>query len=252
MRTLLPDVCAFEPNSTSASPTALVIYAYFERTRPIPKGFTHVIEAMFDTRTTAGRALADELVEAGVEADVVLAIPRGGLPVGRAVADALDAPLDVVVAKKVGAPGNPELAIGAVASDGTSWLNDELVANLGVDDERLEVGIEDARATAATKLERYRGERAPLDVAGKRVVVVDDGVATGATTRACLRQLRAGGADSLVLAVPVGPPDTLVELEAEADDIVTVERPASFYAVGAHYRDFSQVSDDEAVTYLEE
>lgn len=203
---------------------------------------------MFENRADAGRRLAAKLREEGVAADVVLAIPRGGLPVARPVADALGAPLDVVVARKLGAPGNAELAIGAVADDGTLRLNDDLVARLGVDQTYVEEERERQLERAREKAARYdRG----TDLAGKRVVVVDDGVATGATTAACLRRVRAAGASHLTLAVPVGPPDALRSLEGEADAVFALAEPASFGAVGAHYREFGQVPDEEALEYLQ-
>ncbi|WP_142859364.1 phosphoribosyltransferase [Salinigranum halophilum] len=206
---------------------------------------------MFDDRTDAGRQLADLIEGHDVEADVVLAIPRGGLPVGRAVADALAVPLDIVAARKLGAPGNPEFAIGAVASDGTVFLNDEYIDQLGVDESYVDDAIERERAAAQEKVDRYRGDRPPLDLHDKTVVVVDDGVATGATTIACLRQIREAGAARVVLAVPVGPPDTIERLGAEADEVLCVETPPSFMAVGQFYASFTQVSDDEAMRYLD-
>ncbi|WP_232685778.1 phosphoribosyltransferase [Halobacterium zhouii] len=206
---------------------------------------------MFADREDAGRRLASLLEQRGVALDVVLAIPRGGLPVGRAVADRFGVPLDVVAAKKLGAPHNPELAIGAAAGDGTVWLNDDLVARLGVDEAYLDAERERATTTAREKTETYRAGRPPLDLAGKRVAVVDDGVATGATTRACLDAVRALGAASVVLAVPVGPRDSLDALAAHADDVVCVETPAVFSAVGQAYRNFSQVNDEAAMSYLE-
>ena len=206
---------------------------------------------MFEDRTDAGQQLADLLVDSDVTADVVLAIPRGGLPVGRAVADALDAPLDIVAARKIGAPGNPELAIGAVAADGTVWLNDEYVESFGVDEAYLDGAIDRERAAAREKVDRYRGDRDPPPLAGATVVVVDDGVATGATTMACLRQIRNAGAARIVLAVPVGPPDTIERLHAEADEVICVETPPYFGAVGQFSESFAQVSDEEAMTDLE-
>jgi len=205
---------------------------------------------MFRDRTDAGRQLAARLREHDVAADVVLAIPRGGLPVGRAVADSLGVPLDVVAARKLGAPGNPELAIGAVASDGTVWLNESLIDDLGVGEAYVDEQVERERAAAAAKVERYRGERPALDLTGKRVVVVDDGVATGATTAACLGQVRNAGAESVVLAVPVAPPDTVERLRGEADAVIAVEVPSPFYAVGQFYDTFEQVPDERAMTYL--
>lgn len=205
---------------------------------------------MFENRTDAGRRLAAELLTRGVEADVVLAIPRGGLPIGRAVADELDAPLDVVVAEKLGAPSNPELAIGAVAGDGSRWLNEDVIGQLGVSNTYLERVTEQEAANAREKVDAYRGGEPMADLAGKRVVLVDDGVATGSTAIACLRQIRAQNPAHVVFGAPVGPRDTFGVLESEADEVVLLEVPSYFGAVGQHYRSFSQVSNQEALTYL--
>jgi predicted phosphoribosyltransferase len=206
---------------------------------------------MFENRTDAGRRLAALLEERDVSADLVLAIPRGGLPVGRAVADVLDVPLDIVAARKLGSPGNPELAIGAVASDGTVWLNDDLIDDLGVTEAYVEEEIERERAAALAKVEQYREGRPPLDLDGQAVIVVDDGVATGATTTACVRQVKNAGAARVILAVPVAPPRTVDRLREEVDEVVCVETPASFGAVGQFYDVFEQVSDERAKAYLE-
>lgn len=206
---------------------------------------------MFRDRTDAGERLADLLEDHGVEADVVLAVPRGGLPAGRAVADRLGSPLDVVAARKIGAPNNPELAIGAVASDGTTWLNDRLIADIGVDEAYVDAQAEVEREAAEEKVRRYRAGRDPLDLAGKSVVIADDGVATGATTIACVRQVRNAGAERVLLAVPVGPPDSIERLQEEADEVVSVATPHHFGAVGQFYEVFDQVSDEEAMEYLE-
>jgi len=206
---------------------------------------------MFENRGDAGERLADLLADRGVEADVVLGIPRGALPVARPVADRLDADLDVIVARKMGAPHNEELAIGAVASDGSVWRNEDLIGRLGVDDAYVEREAERTAESAREKLETYRGTTDPPAVRGRKVVVVDDGVATGATARACLRQVLDGGAERIVLAVPVGSPDSLAALESFADDVYAVEEPAGFRAVGQYYRDFGQVSDAEARRYLD-
>jgi putative phosphoribosyl transferase len=204
----------------------------------------------FQDRTEAGEFLAEELRERGVDADLVLAIPRGGLPLGRAVADELDAPLDVVVAKKIGAPGNPEYAIGAVASDGSVWRNEEAIRGTRSDDEYFQEQRERKAAEARQKVDRYRGGRSEPNLAGKTVVVVDDGVATGSTVRACLAKLRDSDADRVVLAVPVGPPSSIAELEEGIDEVVCLETPGSFMGVGQFYRNFGQVSDEEAMAYL--
>lgn len=206
---------------------------------------------MFTDREDAGHRLADDLGARGVEADLVLAIPRGALPIGRVVADRLSAPLDVIVAEKIGAPNNPELAIGAVAGNGSYWLNDDLVARLGVSEEYVERQRAREAGNAREKVELYREGDPTPDLSGRRVLVVDDGVATGATAIACLRQVRAADAERVVFGVPVGPEEAFAELRDEADELVIVEVPDSFGAVGRHYRSFPQISNEEALTYLE-
>ncbi len=206
----------------------------------------------FQDRTDAGRRLADALLDRSIEADIVLAIPRGGLPLGRAVADALGVPLDIVVASKIGAPHNPEFAIGAVARDGSAWLDQDTIDRFGIDEAYVERERRREAENADLKAERYRGDRGAPDLEGKTVVVVDDGVATGSTAIAAVRLVRERGAERVVLAIPVGPPDTVVELEGETDDVVCLSTPANFGAVGQFYDRFGQVSDDEAIAYLQE
>ncbi len=206
---------------------------------------------MFRDRTDAGRQLARELRERATAVDVVLAIPRGGLPLGRAVADELDVPLDVIVAKKIGAPDNPEFAVGAVSSDGHLWVNEDALGRNRFDRGYVERRREEVESEARQKAQRYRGEHPPPDLAGKRVVVVDDGVATGATATACIRTVRAAGADEVVLAVPVGSPRTVEELRSEADEVVCLQTPSNFYAVGQFYENFRQVPDEEAIALLD-
>ncbi|MFB6233906.1 MAG: phosphoribosyltransferase [Halopenitus sp.] len=204
---------------------------------------------MFQDRTDAGQQLADVLRERDLDADLVLGIPRGALPVARPVADALGVTLDIVVAKKMSAPENPEFAIGAAASDGSVYLDDETIERLGVDSEYIERERERSAETAREKVETYRqGE--PPEVAGKSVVVVDDGVATGATMTACVRHLQAQDADRIIVAVPVGSPRSLAELEADADEVIALDEPEGFRAVGQFYRRFGQVSDEKAIAYL--
>ncbi len=201
---------------------------------------------MFKNRTDAGQKLAHILDDHDTEADIVLAIPRGGLPIGRVVADYLQIPLDIVSARKIGAPQNPELAVGAVASDGTVWLNETLIDELEIEDTYLEDQIEHQRQAALDKVKRYRGDRPLREYSGKTVLIVDDGVATGATTIACIRQIKNAGADRVVLAVPVAPPDTIETLQSEADEVICVESPPHFGAVGQFYESFEQVSDERA------
>ena len=206
---------------------------------------------MFADRADAGRRLADRLAAEGIRADVVLAIPRGGLPVARPVADRLGARLDVVVAQKLGAPNNPELAVGAVAADGSLYRNEDLVARLGVTDEYVARERDREAENAREKVREYRGGDPVSNLAGKHVVVVDDGLATGATAIACLRQVRAADAERVVLAVPVSAPDSLDRVQSEADAVVYLDAPAGFGAVGQYYRDFGQVADEKAIAYLD-
>jgi hypothetical protein len=200
----------------------------------------------------AGEQLARVLSERGVDADLVLAVPRGGLPLGRAVADALGAPLDVVVASKIGAPGNPEYALGAVASDGSVWRNERAIRAAGASESYFREQREIEAGTAREKAASYRGGRAEPALAGKSVVVVDDGVATGSTIRACLRMLETADARRVVLAIPVGPPGTIQDLEGLADEVVCLATPAGFRGVGQFYDRFDQVSDAEAMSYLDD
>ncbi|WP_435359863.1 phosphoribosyltransferase [Haloarchaeobius sp. DFWS5] len=203
----------------------------------------------FSDRRDAGERLAETLDEHDVGADVVVAVPRGGVPVGRIVADELGVPLGVVVAKKLGAPNNPELAIGAVAADGSIWRNDGLIRRLRVDEPYVEAERQRVARIAREKQDRYVvGD--PVDVAEKRVVVVDDGVATGATMFACVESLRNAGAAWVTVAVPVAPPGTVEELRTVADDVIAVETPPHFAAVGQFYDQFGQVSDEEAIAHL--
>lgn len=206
---------------------------------------------MFTDRTDAGEQLATEVRRSAFGVDVVLGIPRGGLPVARPVADELGVPLDVVVASKVGSPDNPELAVAAVADDGTTWRNESLVDKLDLPPGYLDDGTERERRAAREKFERYREGRPPLSLDGERVCIVDDGLATGATMFACVERVRAAGAASVAAAVPVGSPRTADELDGRVDHLVVLERPRSFRAVGQFFRDFSQVSDEEAMALLD-
>ncbi|WP_226480056.1 phosphoribosyltransferase [Natrinema amylolyticum] len=206
---------------------------------------------MFDDRTDAGERLAAELEARDFAVDVVLGIPRGALPVARPVADALDADLDVVVARKMGAPQNPELALGAVASDGSVWYNDDLIDRVNASEEYLEEVRAEEADNAREKADRYRDTDDLPDLQGQRVLLVDDGVATGATATACLRQVQDTGADWVGLAIPVGSPRAVDDLEREADAVIALETPADFRAVGQFYRTFGQVSDEEALEYLD-
>jgi putative phosphoribosyl transferase len=205
-------------------------------------------------RSEAGRILAGAVVEAGVIDDgvvpLVLGIARGGVPVAAEVASALNGDLDVAVARKIGAPGNPEFAIGAVAGEGRPLLNERVITDHRVPSDYVSRTLEEARAEIARREAVYRSGWGPLPVRGRTVIVVDDGVATGSTLIAVLRSVKALGAASVVCAVPVGPPDTIGGLAEEADAVVCPLRPRWFSAVGGWYDDFGQLSDDDVVSGL--
>lgn len=206
----------------------------------------------FRDRIDAGQRLARRLdAYRGADA-LVLGIPRGGVPVAAEVARLLDAGLDVVVARKLGAPGFPELAMGAVTANGGRFLNDSVISELGVSPEYLGRAIEEQTVEARRREERFRGGRPPPRIAGRTVIVVDDGLATGATMRASVRSVRAGGPARLVVAVPVGAPQSCAALRAEADEVVCAYQPEEFWAVGYYYQHFEPVGDDEVNAILGE
>jgi predicted phosphoribosyltransferase len=207
-------------------------------------------EPRFADRSDAGRQLADRLAAMRPERPVVVALPRGGVPVGAEVAAALGAPLEILAVRKLGAPTNPEYGIGAVTEDGRRLVDEEAVAVLRVGELDLARIVDRESAELRRRVELYRAGRPPLDVAGRAVIVVDDGVATGLTDAAALRSVRRRGAARVVLAVPVGPPDSIDRLRAEADDVVCLLEPPELRGVGQWYDDFSQVSDDEVVALL--
>jgi putative phosphoribosyl transferase len=210
-----------------------------------------MIERVFRDREEAGEALAAAVARVVAEPATVLAIPRGGVTVAGPVARSLGAPLDVVIPRKLGAPGNPELAIGAVAP-GVRVLHERAVRQLGVSMEYIQREAALQETEIARREAAYREGRAPAPVAGRTVVVVDDGVATGATAVAALRWARAASASRVVFAAPVGPPAARASLEVEADDVVLLEEPFGFLAVGEWYRDFDQVTDEAVLDVLRE
>lgn len=208
---------------------------------------------MFANRRAAGRRLCRRLRHLRGAAPVVLALPRGGVPVGFEIARDLGAPLDIVLVRKIGVPGQPELALGAVV-DGAApqvIINEDLAAALGV--ERSWIEAETARQLEEIERRRlaYRGAAAPEALAGRTVIVVDDGIATGSTVRTALRAIGNAGAAKIVLAVPVAPRDTLDALRGEVDEIVCLSCPDPFFAVGAHYAQFAQLTDAEVVALLQ-
>jgi putative phosphoribosyl transferase len=206
----------------------------------------------FHDRTQAGQLLARELAELSGRPDaIVLGVPRGGVVVAYEVAKALDVPLDVHITRKIGAPHNPELAIGAVASDGTTFLDQALIRSMHVSNEYIQAEVERQRQEIGRRLTAYRGARPEPDVEGKTVVLVDDGVATGATVLTSLRALRQRRPAQLILAIPVGAASSLRMLRPEADRIICLHAPEEFWAVGAFYAYFDQTSDKKVIHLLQ-
>ncbi|OBB97066.1 phosphoribosyl transferase [Mycobacterium sp. 852002-30065_SCH5024008] len=212
-----------------------------------PNGFLRrTATRTFGDRREAGHALAEQLMSYRDRDDVlVFGLARGGVPVAWEVAAALHAPLDVFLVRKLGVPRWSELAMGAVASGGGVVMNDDVVSSLRISDEQVREVIESETAELARREDAYRGGRPVADPRDKVVILVDDGIATGASMLAAVRAVRAAGPRSIIVAVPVGPPSSCRELELEADEVVCVTMPPGFEAVGQVYGDFHQVSDDE-------
>jgi predicted phosphoribosyltransferase len=209
-------------------------------------------EIIFADRRDAGRRLAEKLEPFRGEQPLVLGIPRGGVPVAAEVARALGAPLDVVVVGKIGSPENPEYAIGALAESGAHTLSERAVRAAGMSDAQLRALIARVEGELRERVSRYRGARPPLEVAGRTVILVDDGLATGRSALAAVLSLRTRGAARVVIAVPVAPPASLDALRVEADEVVCVETPDRLWAVGLWYEDFRPTSDEEVAALLAE
>jgi len=207
---------------------------------------------MFENRIDAGQSLGARLKEFAAEEDVlVLALPRGGVPVGFEVARALNAPLDVFLVRKLGVPGHEELAMGALASGGVRLLDAKTVRVLNVSPEQVEEVIRREALELDRRERLYRGEREALDVLGRTVILVDDGMATGLTMRAAITALRHKRVQRIIVAVPVAARDTCEEMESAADAIVCLYTPLEFFAVGQWYWNFSQTTDDEVRDLLQ-
>jgi putative phosphoribosyl transferase len=207
---------------------------------------------MFTDREEAGRRLAPRLEHLRGEDVVVLGLPRGGVPVAARVAEKLGAPLDVIVVRKLGVPFQRELAMGAIGEGGVRVLNDEIVQLAGVSDWELREVEQRERAELERRARVFRGDRPRLSLDGRTAVIVDDGIATGSTAMAACRVARAQGARRIVLAVPVAPPDWTDRIGADADELVCIETPEPFFAIGQWYADFSQTSDEEVTRCLEQ
>ncbi|GLC25672.1 phosphoribosyltransferase [Roseisolibacter agri] len=209
--------------------------------------------ARFRDRVDAGRALAAELRRYADDPDVrVLALPRGGVPVAYEVARALRAPLDVFIVRKLGLPWHEELAMGAIASGGIVVLDEDLVRRAGVSDDELASVLASERRELERRERRYRGDRTPPDIAGRTVILVDDGLATGASMRAAVAAVRQEGPRRVVVAVPIAAPETCEAIRREVDDVVCARTPERFEALGRWYDDFRQTEDAEVHDLLED
>jgi len=208
---------------------------------------------LFRNRTDGGRALAAKLQAYANRPDVlVLALPRGGVPVGFEVARALHAPLDVFLVRKLGLPGHEELAMGAIASGGVRVLNDEVMRLVRVPPEVVDMVAAEEQQELARRERTYRGDRQPVNVRGRTVILVDDGLATGSTMRAAAAALRGMHPNKIIVAVPVAAAETCAEMKGEVDEVICGATPSPFRAVGLWYQDFSQTSDDEVRELLQQ
>lgn len=210
------------------------------------------VRTPFENRFEAGRILGTRLGALHLANPVVLALPRGGVPVALEVARALEAPLDLLLVRKIGVPWQPELAVAAVmgGAEPVVVVERHIQAETGVKQEYIEQRAQEELAEIERRRRTYLADRAPVPVAGRTAIVVDDGIATGTTMRAALKGLRRRNPARLVLAVPVAPPDTINELRQEVDDVVCLAQPSFFGAIGYFYRDFHQLSDDEVITLM--
>lgn len=201
---------------------------------------------LFEDRRDGGRVLAGHLSRyAGRDDVVVLALPRGGVPVGYEVARALRAPLDVFVVRKLGTPGQEELALGAIASGGVQVLNNDVIDTVGVPEQTIKAIAAREIGELTRREQQYRGNRPPIDVAGKIAILVDDGLATGSTMRAAALALRQLGPSRIIVAVPVASAATCERLRGDVDEVLCIHTPENFFAVGQWYRDFAQTTDEE-------
>jgi predicted phosphoribosyltransferase len=208
---------------------------------------------LFANRAEAGRTVARALSSYADRPDVlVLALPRGGVPVAYQIARALHAPLDIFLVRKLGVPGHEEMAMGAIAADGTRVINDDAVRTLDIPDDIIDVVAEEERQEIERRARAYRGDRPASDVHGKVIILVDDGLATGSSMRAAVAALRKRNPARIIVAVPVGSAQTCEEFALEADEVVCARTPDPFYAVGLWYGDFSQLSDEEVRDMLKQ
>lgn len=218
--------------------------------RPLPR---LEVRMPFQDRFEAGKKLAAALSAYKGQQPIVLALPRGGVPVAAEVAAALNAPLDLILVRKIGVPFHSELAMGAVVDGGTPIIvrNEDIIRQIGIEEAEFRFICDSELAEIERRRQRYLGGRERADISGRTAIVIDDGVATGATTRAALRATRMRNPKKLILAVPVAPSQSLASLRQEADEVICLEDYQLFGAIGLYYRDFRQVSDEEVITMLQ-
>ena len=208
---------------------------------------------IFKDQISAGELLAKELEKYKNKKAIVLAVPRGGVASGFGLAKKLNLPLEVIVTRKIGAPDNPELAIGSIGeTKGSLWLNKELITQLGVSDEYLQSEIKIQKLEIKRREKVYRQGREPFDLKNKIVILVDDGIATGATMITAVREVKNMEPERVVVAIPVAPPETVEELKKEADEVVCLSQPKLFFAVGQWYQNFKQYSDEEVIKFIKD
>jgi predicted phosphoribosyltransferase len=204
----------------------------------------------FENRRHAAEQLVDKLKQTGINFDVVLTLPRGGVPLGKAVADAFDAPLDLVIPRKIGHPGNKEYAVGAVTEEGdVIWNKDEKEK---LDEDELEDIVREERQEAVRRRQTYLNDRPRTNIAERDVLIVDDGIATGLTMRAAIAEVRQQAPRNIYVAAPVAPPDTADDLKDSVDKLIILKKPMLFGAIGQFYKSFDQVTDDEVLEMLKD
>jgi putative phosphoribosyl transferase len=213
----------------------------------LPEGYEM---ALFASRIDSGKRLAKALKGVVSKDTIVLAIPRGGVVIGYEVSKILNLPLDIIIPRKIGAPGNPELAIGAMTEDGTLLLDKSLVSRLQVSEDYIKTVSETQKLEIQRRLRLYRGDFHYPSLEKRDIILVDDGIATGSTMKAAMASVRNRGAKTVTVAIPVGPPSTIKELEIKADRVVCLYTPEPFYAIGQFYKDFTQTQDSEVIKLL--